>query len=89
MAQDFIAVDLTQEEKSAVLKYAGFYITDQGTKADLANARKKWIRFRKYELSNAIGELSYTFNRCGNDFLFHFLDELIGHLEYYERQAKE
>ena len=88
MAKEYIEVDLTQDEKAGILKYAGFFVMDETTKADLSNGRKKWIRFSGYELSNIIGELSYCFNRCKDDSLFDFLDELISHLEYYERQAK-
>jgi hypothetical protein len=88
MARDYIEVDLTQEEKATVLEYAGFFVMDEITKADLSNKRKKWIRFSKYAISDIIGELSYCFNRCNDDYLFNLLDELISHLEFYERQAK-
>lgn len=81
MDTKYIEVDLTQEEKEAVLKYAGFFTMDKNTTADLSNKRKKWIRFSSYELSDVIGELSYHFNRCQSDYQFYFLDELIGHLE--------
>jgi hypothetical protein len=85
MSKEYIEIDLTPEEKAAILKHAGFFVMDEASKADLANGRKKWIRFTKYELSNIIGELSYYFNRCKDDSLFNFLDELICHLENYER----
>jgi len=88
MATEYIEVDLTQEEKAAILQYAGFFVMDETTKADLSNKRKKWIRFSKFNISDVIGELSYCFNRCRDNDLFHFLDELISHLEYYERQVK-
>jgi len=88
MAKEYINVDLTYNEKSAVLKYAGFLVMNETTKADLSSKRKKWIRFSKSDLSNVIGELSYYFNRCKEDDLFSFLDELISHLEYYENQVK-
>ena len=88
MTKDYIEVDLTPEEKAAILEYAGFFVMDETTKADLSNKRKKWIRFSKFAISDIIGELSYCFNRCKDNDLFHFLDELIGHLECYERQAK-
>ena len=88
MMKKYIEIDLTQAEKSAILKYANFYVTDEKTKADLSNKRKKWIRFVTYELSSVIGELSYHFNRCKDNDMFYFLDELISHLEAYERQAK-
>ena len=85
MSREYIEVDLTPEEKAGILQYAGFFVMDDISKADLSNGRKKWIRFNKYELSNIIGELSYSFNRCKDDSLFGFLDELICHLENYER----
>lgn len=85
MRNEYIEVELTPEEKAAILEYAGFFVMDEATKADLTNKRKKWIRFSKYELSSIIGELSYYFNRCKDDYLFHLLDDLIGHLENYER----
>ncbi|MFC1765490.1 hypothetical protein ACFL6U_25890 [Planctomycetota bacterium] len=88
MAQEYIEIDLSQQEKAAILEYAGFFVMDETTKADLTNTRKKWIRFGKSTVSDVIGELSYCFNRCKDDDLFHFLDELIGHLENYEHQAK-
>jgi len=88
MSEEYIEIDLSPEEKAGVLKYAGFFVMDEASKADLSNGRKKWIRFNKYELSNIIGELSYCFNRCKDDSLFNFLDELICHLENYERRAK-
>ena len=40
-----------------------------------------------YGLKQVIGELSYNFNRCDDDNLFDFLDELIGHLECSEAQT--
>ena len=88
MAEKYIKVDLTQKEKAAVLKYADFFVVDEATRADLIHKRKKWIRFRRFALSDIIGELSYCFNRCKNDELFYLLDELICHLEYYERQSE-
>jgi len=87
MATEYIEVDLTQEEKAAVLDYAGFFVMDETTKADLSNKRKKWLKFSKHALSDIIGELSYCFNRCEDDYLFHLLDELISHLEFYEQQT--
>ena len=88
MANEYVEIDLTPEEKLAVLEYAGFWVLDETTKADLFNRRKKWIRFSKFDLEYVIGELCYYFNRCKDNTLFYFLDELISHLEYYERHAK-
>jgi hypothetical protein len=87
MTTSYIQVDLAPEEKVAILKYADFFL-DETTKADLLNKRKKWIRFKKYVLSEVIGELSYHCNRCKDNCMLGLLDELICHLEYYERQAK-
>ncbi|MFC1652123.1 hypothetical protein ACFL3F_00240 [Planctomycetota bacterium] len=85
MGNEYIKVDLTKEEKAAILEYAGFFVIDEATKADLTNKRKKWVRFSKPAVSNIIGELSYCFNRCKDNDLFHLLDELICHLENYEQ----
>lgn len=87
MTTSYIQVDLAPEEKAAILKYADFFL-DETTKADLLNKRKKWIRFTKYVLSEVIGELSYHCNLCKDDCMLGLLEELICHLEYYERQAK-
>ena len=76
-----LEIDLTKEEKAVILELAEFVICDDSTKADLHNGRKKWIRFTSYGVKQVIGELSYNFNRCDDDLLFSFLDELIGHLE--------
>jgi hypothetical protein len=81
---DYIAVDLDNDQKKAILHYAPFFVTDEITKNDLSNIRKKWIRFKPYALSEVIGELSYHFNRCKKKELFYFLDELIDHLENYQ-----
>jgi len=85
MAKNYIKVDLTQEEKEAILQLAGFVISDEIIKTDLENKRKKWIQFTSFELSQVIGELSYHFNRSKSDYQFYFLDQLIGHLEFYEK----
>ena len=87
MSVEIVEVDLTKEEKAAILELAEFVICDDNTKADLRNGRKKWIRFTSYGLTQVIGELSYNFNRCDDDNLFNFLDELIGHLECSEAQT--
>ncbi|MCP3929903.1 MAG: hypothetical protein GY705_12480 [Bacteroidetes bacterium] len=84
MSIKYIEVDLDNEQKQAILKYASFFVGDKITKNDLLNKRKKWIRFKPTAISDVIGELSYYFNRCKSNDLFHFLDELICHLEYYE-----
>jgi len=87
MSNEYIEIDLDKYQKQAVLKYASFFVADEVTNSDLANKRKKWIRFNRHTLSEVIGELSYHFNRCKSNELFYFLDELIDHLEYYnERQ---
>ena len=70
------------------MEISGFFVMDEASKSDLSNGRKKWVRFNKYELGNIIGELSYYLNRCEDDILFNFFDELICHLESYERQIK-
>jgi hypothetical protein len=87
MASEYIEVDLDKEEKQAILKYASFFIADATTNSDLLNKRKKWIRFNHHALSDIIGELSYHFNRCKNDYQFIFLDQLISHLENYENRS--
>ena len=87
MANEYIEVDLDKVEKQAILKYASFFVTDAITNADLLNKRKKWIRFNRHALPEVIGELSYHFNRCKSNELFYFLDELIDHLESYEKRA--
>ncbi len=84
MEEGYIEIDLTNEQKAAIIKYADFFVRDAVTKADLANKRKKWIRFRPGVAKEVAGELAYHFNRTKNNHLFHLLDELIDHLEYYE-----
>jgi hypothetical protein len=81
MKHEYVEVDLNSDEKKIILKLASFFINDELTQADLTNVRKKWIRFRPNEISCIIGELSYHFNRCKNNYTFNMLDELIGHLE--------
>jgi hypothetical protein len=83
MTTEFIEVDLNNEEKQAILEHADFFVTEEVTKKDLQNKRKKWIRFTADEINDVVGELSYYFNRTKNDQEFYFLDELIGHLENY------
>ena len=87
MKNEYIEVDLDKTEKQAILKYASFFVTDEITNADLLNKRKKWIRFNRHSLPDVIGELSYHFNRSKSNELFYFLDELIDHLENYEKRA--
>ncbi|MEM7534220.1 MAG: hypothetical protein AAF639_18715 [Chloroflexota bacterium] len=84
MGNEYIEVDLDNEQKTAILKYAPFFVMDEITKDDLNNRRKKWIRFKPQCLSDVIGELAYHFNRTKSNQLFYFLDELINHLESYE-----
>ncbi len=81
MAAEYMEVELNNNEKTAILKYASFFVMDEVTKSDLSNRRKKWIRFKPHALSEVIGELSYHFNRCKRGELFYFLDELICNLE--------
>ena len=85
MTNEYLQVDLSQDEKEAILKHAFFVMTDKTTKLDLENKRKKWIRFTSFDLTQVIGELSYHFNRSKSDYQFYFLDQLISHLEQFER----
>ncbi|MGK0366808.1 MAG: hypothetical protein ACI85O_003884 [Saprospiraceae bacterium] len=85
MSKEYIEIDLDNTQKAAILKYADFFITDTISKKDLVNKRKKWIRFTPYALSQIIGELSHYFNKTNSDSTFHLLDELICHLEFYEK----
>lgn len=78
---EYIEVDLYQEQKKLILKLATMFVQDEVTQADLKNGRKKWIRIRKYAISEIAGELSYYFNRNKNAGQSEFLDELIEHLE--------
>ena len=85
MTKEYIQIDLSQDEKEAILEYASFFISEEATKKDLENRRKKWISFTKSELTEVIGELSYYFNRSKSDYQFYFLDQLIIHLEFHEK----
>ncbi|MGB5446169.1 MAG: hypothetical protein WBM99_11750 [Psychromonas sp.] len=87
MTNEYLQVDLSQDEKEAILKHAVFVMTNKTTKIDLENKRKKWIRFTPYDLTQVIGELSYHFNRSKSDYQFYFLDQLISHLEQFERRV--
>ncbi len=84
MNTEYTEIDLDNDQKAAILKYASFFVTDTITKKDLANKRKKWIRFESGDVSQIIGELAYHFNRTNDDDIFYLLDELICHLESYE-----
>lgn len=84
MEETYIEIDLTNEQKAAIIKYADFFVRDKITQADLINKRKKWIRFRPGTAREVAGELAYHFNRTKSNRLFHLLDELIDHLERYE-----
>ncbi|MFT5658289.1 MAG: hypothetical protein ACI9KN_001568 [Gammaproteobacteria bacterium] len=86
MTSEFIHVDLDKEQKSIVLDKASFFIFDDETTKDLNNKRKKWISFNCKTLTDVIGELSYYYNRSKNEYESMVLDELICHLEYYEKQ---
>jgi hypothetical protein len=85
MSEEFILVDLDKEQKTVVLDKASFYIFDDETKADLENKRKKWIRFKKTTITEIIGELSYYYNRSEDEYESMMLDDLILHLENYEK----
>jgi len=87
MSNDFIFVDLDKDQKSIVLDKASFYIFEDETKMDLNNKRKKWIKFKRTTITDIIGELSYYYNRSENEYESMLLDELICHLEYYERHT--
>ena len=78
---EFIDVDLLAIEKKLILELAGFWVTDETTLADFKNARKKWVRFGPYVVSELIGELSYHCNRCKSAAKAELLDALISHLE--------
>lgn len=86
MSTEYIQVDLSKAEKSTIVDLALFVISDEVTIKDLQNNRKKWIRFDLYELSAVIGEIVYNLNHKANDYEVMFYDELISHLEYYEKQ---
>ena len=85
MSDEFIIVDLDAEQKSIVLDKSYFFLFDDETKDDLKNKRKKLIRFKRTTLTDIIGELSYYYNRSKNEYESILLDELISHLEYYEK----
>ncbi len=85
MNDDFILVDLDKGQKSIILDKASFYIFDDETSIDLNNKRKKWIKFKRTAITSIIGELSYYYNRSKNQYESMLLDELIGHLENYEK----
>ncbi len=84
MEKGYIEIDLNNEQKAAIIKYAAFLVHDNLTQTDLTNKRKKWIRFRPSAIREVAGELAYHFNRTKSNRLFHLLDELIDHLESYE-----
>jgi hypothetical protein len=85
MSDKYVLVDLDKEQKSIVLDKASFYIFDDETKEGLNNKRKKWITFKRTTITEIIGELSYHYNRSENKYESMLLDELICHLEYYEK----
>ncbi len=78
---EFIDVDLHANEKKLILELAGFWVTDETTRADLNNARKKWVRFKLHVASEVMGELTYHYNRCRSAAKSELLDALISHLE--------
>ncbi|MFC1584556.1 hypothetical protein ACFL5V_03300 [Fibrobacterota bacterium] len=85
MNAEYIEIDLTLAQKKAVLKYAGVSVFGGVINQDLKDKRKKWVRFDKFEIADVIGELTYHLNRSKSDSTIDFLDELICHLEYYEK----
>lgn len=87
MSDKYIQVDLDKDQKNIVLDKASFYIFDDETKLDLNNKRQKWIRFERATITNIIGELSYYYNRSQNEYESMLLDELICHLEYYDKDT--
>ena len=42
MTNEYIEIDLSNGEKEAILEHASFFVTDDITKADLSDKRKKW-----------------------------------------------
>lgn len=80
-----IKVDLSADEKALILQHARFVLSDHDTQGDLDNKRKKWVRFVPDELTAVIGELTYRFNRTEDDYQFYMLDQLIDHMEYYQK----
>lgn len=78
---DTIEIELHPVEKKLILELAPFVVSDEVTRADLGNGRKKWIRFRRHDVSQIVGELSYHYNRCRSASKSELLDELIVHLE--------
>jgi hypothetical protein len=87
MSNEYIYVDLDKEQKGIILDRAMLFVRDSATLDDLNNNRKKWIRFKRMALSDVIGELSYYYNRSNNNYESMLLDELILHLEYYEKNG--
>lgn len=78
---DYIEIDLHAHEKKLILELAGFWVTDETTRGDFSNSRKKWVRFKPHVASELIGELSYHCNRCKSAAKSELLDALISHLE--------
>ena len=85
MSDKYILVDLDKEQKIIILDKASFFIFDDETKKDLNNGRKKWIRFKKATIADIVGELSYYYNRSTSEYESMLLDEIICHLEFYEK----
>ncbi len=81
MSIKYIEIELTNDEKEAILNHSGFIITSDITKKDLSDKRSKWIRFNSTSLPDIIGELSYKCNRSRNDNEVFFLNDLASHLE--------
>ena len=89
MSDQYVEVDLTAEEKKLIIDLASFFIMDKITEADLKNPRKKWIKFKARSISEITGELAYHFNRCKSGYKSAMLDQLIDHLEFYEKNGSQ
>ncbi len=86
MNDEYVHIKLTKEEKSLILDKAQFYIFNEDTLNELKNRNKKVIKFKRSSVTDIIGELSYYYNRSNNEYESMSLDELICHLECYEKK---
>jgi len=87
MTETYINIDLSKDEKEAILEHCFFVLTEENTKNDLKNKRTTKIRFVSYDITSVIGELSYKFNRTNDEHQLCFLEELIGHMENHENRV--
>jgi len=85
MEPEYILVDLRPYQKKLILRYAEFVISDEQTKKDLRDKTILWVRFASGTIFYLNGELSYRLNKCRSLRTMELLDELISHLEYYEK----